>query len=279
MRFGLDLSQSHLDFPEVVRRVRLAESLGFDGIWLGDHFKPNFPGSRFEVGNYLEAWSTLAALATITSKVRLGVLVSGVTHRHPSVLAAQAATIDHISQGRLDFGLGAAWAQSEHFELGIPFPTAAERARRLEEAVTVVQLLLTGDGVDFEGRYYQLRNATYKPRPVQKPHPPIWIGGSGERYTIPLTARQANAWHAFGTVATLDRKSALLNRLSAEAGRDPSAILRATDLAIEEPCDAVRRKIGALVSIGFEYLIVTWPLGGSAVVEGFARDCMWGQVK
>ena len=129
MRFALDVSQNHLTSDEVLGRGRLAESWGFEGIWVGDHFKPNFPGLHFEVGNYLEAWSLLAALASTTTRVRRGVLVSGVTHRHPSVLAAQAATIDHISGGRLDLALGLAWARSEHDERGIPFHRPANEPR------------------------------------------------------------------------------------------------------------------------------------------------------
>ena len=278
MRFGLDLSQQHLDFDEILRRAKRAEFLGFEGVWVGDHFQPNFPGPRFEVGTYLEAWSLLAALAVSTTRIRMGVLVSAVTHRHPSVLAAQAATVDVLSGGRLDLGLGSGWAKTEHRMLGIPFPAAKERTEMLDEAVDVIRLLLTADNPNFEGRHYQLNGATYRPRPIQRPHPPIWIGGGGERSTIPIAARQADAWHTSGEPADLMRKSALLSTLAADAGRDPASIVRATDLAIADPWPAVRQRVDVLAQIGFSYLIVSWPAAGLARLEEFAEKFALGDL-
>lgn len=274
MRFGLDLSQSHLDFDEVLDRVLVAESLGFEGAWVGDHFMPNFPGPRFEVGTYLEAWSLLAGLATKTSSIRLGVLVSGVTHRYPAVLAAQAATIDHMSGGRLDIGLGCAWSKQEHERLGLPFPGAIERAQRLDEAVIVLQMLFTQDEARFEGVHYQLHGATYHPRPVQKPHPPIWIGGSGPKLTMPIVARRANGWHMAGTMSDLAKKSALLSELVAAEGRGSASIVRATDLSIEGAWEQVHAHIRGLHDLGFDYLIVCWPTEGRSRIRAFARECL-----
>jgi alkanesulfonate monooxygenase SsuD/methylene tetrahydromethanopterin reductase-like flavin-dependent oxidoreductase (luciferase family) len=176
VRFGLKTNQHQLDWPEMLTRVRLAEELGFDGALIFDHFRaldgnPNGP--------CMEAWTLLAALAAATERVRLGALVTGVTFRHPSVLAAEAVTVDHVSGGRLEIALGAASDEQEHHRLGIEFPGAAERTERLEEAAQVIRLLMTEDDVSFEGRYYRLDHATYRPRPVQRPHPPIWIGAGG----------------------------------------------------------------------------------------------------
>ena len=148
MRFGLDLAQQRMPWDELVSRVQFAEELGFDGAWGFDHFKPMYgegPGEMFE------GMTTLAALAGVTSRIRLGLLVTGVTYRHPSVFAAQAVTIDHASHGRLELSLGAAWFDEEHHELGIPFPSTSSRFDLLEDTLEIVQRLFTGDVVSYEG--------------------------------------------------------------------------------------------------------------------------------
>src|SRR6476469_8054484 len=182
LRFGIDVAQQRLSWDELVRRTQLGEDLGFDGAWGFDHFQPMYgdgPGETFE------GMTTLAALAGATSRIRLGLLVTGATYRHPSVFAAQAVTIDHASHGRLELSLGAAWFDKEHHELGIPFPSTSERFDLLEDALEIVQRLFTGDVVSYEGRVLSLRDAQLSPTPGQQPHPPIWIGGSGPRRTPP----------------------------------------------------------------------------------------------
>jgi len=136
----------------------------------------------------------------MTSRIRLGVLVTGITYRHPSILATEAITVDHISKGRLELGVGAAWHQPEHEALGIPFPPIKERAERLEEGVQVMRLLMTKDGASFSGRHYQLRRASYHPRPVQRPHPPIWIGAGGEHGNLLIPVIQENLQRCFQEV-------------------------------------------------------------------------------
>jgi F420-dependent oxidoreductase-like protein len=211
VRIGIDVSQHQLLWPELLDRVRLAEDAGFDGAWVFDHFKSLYGPSD---GPCFEAWALLAALAAATSRIRLGALVTGVTYRHPSVLAAEAVTVDHVSSGRLELGMGAAWFADEHEELGIDFPRPGERISRLDEALEVITRLMTEDGAAFDGRYFQLRKASYWPRPVQQPYPPVWVGGGGERRMMPLAARWADMWHGFGSVAALARKSRLLDRLA-----------------------------------------------------------------
>jgi F420-dependent oxidoreductase-like protein len=269
MRLGIDISQHQLTWDELLARVKFAEEAGFDGAWVFDHFKPLYgdPG-----GPCMEGWTLLAALAAHTSRIRLGSLVTGVTYRHPSILAAEAATVDHVSGGRLEFGIGAAWFEGEHKALGIPFPRAAERARRLEEAIRVSRLLWTEDGASFDGRYYRLSDATYRPRPVQKPHPPIWVGAGGRQLTLPIAGRQADVWHTFGGVAELKRKSEIVDRAAEEAGRDPSSILRATALSISEPWNEVRATAEAVAEAGFDYLTVSWPAEGRGRVEEFQTE-------
>jgi F420-dependent oxidoreductase-like protein len=268
MRFGLDVAQQRMPWDELVRRVRLAEDLGFDGMWGFDHFQPMYgegPGETFE------GMTTLAALAGMTSRIRLGLLVTGVTYRHPSVLAAQAVTIDHASHGRLELALGAAWYDKEHRELGIPFPPTGERFDLLEDALEIVTRLFTGDVVSYEGKRVSLHDAFLRPVPVQQPHPPIWIGGTGPTRTLPLAARFADVWHAFGTPNSLREASARLDTLAAEAGRDPASIMRAGSLSLDD-LETARRHAAKWRDAGFGYLVCGWPEAGDAQVEAFVRD-------
>lgn len=268
MRLGLDVAQHQLEWPELLRRVQFAEQLGFDGAWVFDHFKPLYgdPG-----GPCMEGWTLLAGLASHTTRIRLGALVTGMTYRHPSVLATEAVTVDHISHGRLELGLGAAWNEPEHREFGIPFPAIRERAERLEEGIEVMRTLMTRDKGSFKGRHYQLDHATFHPRPVQKPHPPIWIGASGEQLMLPIVARQADAWHAFGSAESMARKSKLLDQYAEQAGRNPKDILRSSSLSISESLDQARRKAERLADDGFGYLVVSWPAEGERKVEEFLK--------
>jgi alkanesulfonate monooxygenase SsuD/methylene tetrahydromethanopterin reductase-like flavin-dependent oxidoreductase (luciferase family) len=270
MRFGLDVAQQRMPFDEVVRRVKLAEELGFDGAWGFDHFEPMYgdgPGETFE------AMTTLAALAGQTSRIRLGVLVTGVTYRHPSVFAAQALTIDHASHGRLELSLGAAWHDKEHVELGIPFPTTSERFDLLEDALEIVTRLFTGEVVSYEGKRVSLRDAQMQPVPVQTPRPPIWIGGNGPKRTLPLVARFADVWHGFGSPNSLAETNRRIDELAIEAGREPSSIMRAGSLSLDD-LDTARKHAGKWRDAGYGYLVCGWPAAGDAQVEAFANEVM-----
>src|SRR3982074_302533 len=271
MRLGLDVAQHQLLWPELAERVQFAESAGFDGAWVFDHFTPLY-GDRN--GPCLEAWTLLAGLAAVTFRIRLGVLVTGISYRHPSILATEAITVAHISKGRLELGVGAAWHQPEHEALGIPFPPIKERAERLEEGVQVMRLLMTKDGASFSGRHYQLRRASYHPRPVQRPHPPIWIGAGGEQLMLPIVARQADAWHAFGSGDAMARKSRLLDQLAETAGRDPKLILRSASISLSRTWDQVRRRATQLRDAGFGYLVAEWPSEGKRRLEEFVETVM-----
>ena len=271
MRFGLDCSQHHQTWDAIVERVHYAEETGFDGAWVFDHFKPLYGESA---GPCFEAWTLLAALAARTDRIRLGALVTGVTYRHPSILATEAITVDHISHGRLECAIGASWFDQEHRELGIDFPPNGERARRLEEAVQVMKLLMTEDDVSFDGRYYQLDGATYRPRGVQEPHPPLWIGATGEQLMLPIVGRHADVWHGFGSVSELKRKAAIVERAAEDAGRDPSTITRSTALSLSEPWDEVRTTISGLRDAGFEYLTVSFPSEGKERLDEFVEKVM-----
>ena len=270
MRFGLDVAQQRMPWDEVVRRVHLAEDLGFDGAWGFDHFQPMYgegPGETFE------AMTTLAALAGATTRIRLGVLVAGVTYRHPSVFAAQALTIDHASHGRLELSLGAAWFDKEHDELGIPFPSTGERFDLLEDALEIVTRLFTGEVVTYDGHGVSLRDAQLRPTPVQRPHPPIWIGGSGPRRTLPLVARYADVWHTWGTPNSLREANQRLDQLAEEAGREPGSIMRASSISLDD-IDTARKHSSKWRDAGYGYLVCGWPDAGAGQVERFATQVM-----
>lgn len=271
MRIGVDVSQHHMSWPDVRQRVLFAEEAGFDGAWLFDHFTPLYGASE---GPCFEAWTLLAALAACTDRIRLGTLVTGVTYRHPSILATEAITVDHVSDGRLELSIGAAWFADEHHALGVDFPPAGERADRLEEATIVMRKLMTEDRATFEGRHYRLDGARYRPRPVQRPHPPIWVGAGGARRTIPIAARHADVWHSFGSVAEMGRKSEILDEHARRAGRDPASITRATNLSLSEPWDEIRATALGMRDIGVTYLVASWPAAGQARVEEFVARLM-----
>jgi F420-dependent oxidoreductase-like protein len=271
MKFGLDIAQHQLSWSELLHRAQVAEELGFDGAWVFDHFKPLYGDPN---GPCMEAYTLMAAIATSTSRIRIGAMVTGMTYRHPSILATEAVTIDHISNGRLELAVGAAWFKGEHDELGIEFPTVGTRAQRLEEGIEVIKLLMTQDNANYQGKHYHLTNAGYHPRPVQRPHPPIWIGASGEQLMMPIVARQADVWHHSGSVGEMVRKSKLLDQLAEKYGRDPASIRRAGSVGISESWESVRKRIDDLDKAGFFYLHVGWPGEGEERVREFAQEVM-----
>jgi len=270
MKFGLDIAQQRVPFDEVVSRVQFAEELGFDGAWGFDHLQPMYgegPGETFE------GMTTLAALSGVTSRIRLGLLVTGVTYRHPSVFAIEALTVDHASHGRLDLSFGAAWHDKEHHELGIPFPTTPERFDLLEDALEISTRLFTGEVVSYEGKRVSLKDAQVRPLPVQQPHPPIWIGGAGPKRTLPLVARYADVWHSWGSPNALQEANARIDELAVEAGRDPSSIARASSLSLDD-LDTARKHAAKWRDTGYAHLVCGWPEAGRAQIEAFARDVM-----
>lgn len=221
MRFSFwpNPSQSYTDVLELCQH---AEATGWDGIWYADHFMPNAEDTS---APWPEAWTTLSAIGARTERVRIGTLVSGNTYRHPAVLAKMAATLDHITNGRVVLGLGSGWQENEHTQYGLPFYTVNERLRRLDEACQVIQMLYNNAKSDFDGEFYQLQSASLEPKPVQQPLP-LLIGGGGEKVTLKITARYANEWNVWGDPAILRHKMAILDEHCAAIGRDPAEIQR-----------------------------------------------------
>lgn len=198
----------------------------FHSVWVSDHLIPVLPGLS-PAGPCLEAWTSVAAASQATDRLRLGVVATGVTLRQPAIIAKMAATIDHLSNGRLEFGLGTAWHGGEHAAYGIPFPSIKEREDMLEEAAQTIRMLFrAGAPVDFQGKHVQLRQAPFAPRCVQQPHVPIVIGGGGERRTLRTAARYGDIANVIGGAATARRKMAVLDQHCATAGRDPRDVTK-----------------------------------------------------
>src|SRR3989441_2388942 len=193
VRFGIQTPNQNTTWDDLLATWKEADALGFESAWVYDHFIPIFGNQD---GPCLEGWTALAALAAATQRIRVGVLVTGNTYRNPALLAKMATTVDHVSHGRLVLGIGAGWFERDHTAYGFPFGTPHERARKLEEALQVISKLWTQDHPSFAGKYYTLDHAPFAPTNVQKPHPPIVIGGQGEKWIVPLVARYADGWNA-----------------------------------------------------------------------------------
>ncbi|MHA2024654.1 MAG: LLM class F420-dependent oxidoreductase [Candidatus Thorarchaeota archaeon] len=206
------------DYKTIETITLNAEQLGYDSVWTCDHF---FRDQDAINKNSLEAWTLLTALATKTSKMQLGVMVTSNSYRHPSMLAKIAATLDMISDGRLILGIGAGWKKVEYLAYGYRFPPLKERMDRLEEALQVIRALWTEDRANFRGEYYQLNNAVFAPKPIQKPHPPILIGGHGEKRTLHMVAKYGNMSN-FSPWASekLERLIAVLKQHCKDLNRD-----------------------------------------------------------
>ena len=212
-------SQSYTDVLALAHHV---EQTGWDGLWYADHFMPNAEDTS---APWPEAWTTLSALAASVPRLTMGTLVSGNTYRHPAILAKMAATLDHISQGRAILGLGSGWQENEHTQYGLPFYTVPERLARLDEACHVIRKLFKDTKANFDGHYYQLKDATLEPKPVQDPLP-LLIGGGGEKVTLRITAEHADSWNVWGTVETLEHKMKILDQHCATLNRNPKDIHR-----------------------------------------------------
>lgn len=250
MRFGIFTSLTNTTWDDVLRLWRHIEASGWDAACVTDHFMPN---TKDRVGDALECWTTLAALAPLVPRLRIGTIVVGNTYRHPAVVAKMAATVDVVSGGRLILGLGAAWQENEHAAYGIPFYTVGERLARLDEACQVIKALWTQPKATFHGKFYSLSDAPLQPRPVQRPHPELMIGGGGEKVTLGIAARHADHWNVWGGPDILKRKGRILDERCAEVGRDQKSIVHSANMPmlitdrrdeVEALAAAVSRRMG-----------------------------------
>ena len=229
----------------------------FESGWTFDHFYPIFSDST---GPCMEGWITLTALAQATTRLRMGTLVTGIHYRHPAILANMATTLDIVSGGRLELGIGAGWNEEESGAYGIELGTPAQRSDRFEEACEVIVGLLTQETTIFKGRYYQLSDARNEPKPVQRPHPPICVGGSGERRTLRTAARFAQHWNFVGgTPEEFARKRDILHQHCEDLGRDPTGILLSSHVRFAGDAKATAEQAAALAEVGAELGIIYLP--------------------
>ncbi len=243
-RFGVHVGLQHTTTAELLPLYRHIEDLGFDWISVWDHFY-GATGDPTDA-DCLEAVAMHAALACATSRVRCGALVYSVGYRHPAVLAKAITTIDQLSGGRAEMGLGAGWAQVEYAAYGMPFPAAGVRLDQLEEAAQIVRGLLHDEVTTFDGTYFRVTEARNEPRPVQ-PRLPIWIGGQGEKRTLRVAARFADGWNApFVAPEQFAAKREILHRHCAAVGRDPGDIRCAVNLGLAWTEESLRDQFGAL---------------------------------
>jgi F420-dependent oxidoreductase-like protein len=225
--------------------VTRAENIGFDSFWVMDHFHQiQFVGRPEEP--MLEGWTIISMLAGITTKIKLGTLVTGIIYRYPSVLAKVAATLDVLSKGRLYMGIGAGWNEQESLAYGISFPSNQERMLMLEDAIQIIRKMWTEEPyASFNGKYYQIRNAYCNPKPIQKPSPPILVGGSGERKTLKIVAKHADACNLFGSPETVRKKLDILKEHCKTVGRDYDSILKTKlgAIIIDDNSDMVKNRV------------------------------------
>lgn len=258
IRVGIVTSSRH-PFPEIADRWREAEELGFDTVWVTDHFiTGNEPGE--DQKPIYEAWTLIAALAMVTERIRFGVMVTGNTYRNPALLLKEAVTVDHISNGRLEFGVGAGWWEREHEAYGYPFPPPRELVDRFEEALEIFTRLQEQDRADFEGNYYWLKDAPFEPKPIQTPRIPLVVGASGPRM-LGVTAKYADIWNTRAPVAEAGARSRTLDEKCRAIGRDPGEIMRSV-WPQQHPWDSIDNVNSVIESYraeGFSDFVFSWP--------------------
>lgn len=256
IRFGFKTAQQHSTYEEILAVWKEADEIpALEHGWLFDHLNPidNDEG----IGRCFEGWTMLTALAAQTTRLRLGLLTGCNTYRDPALHAQIAATADVISGGRIDFGDGAGWNEFEHRSRNVELPKPGKRLRMLDEAVTIAKRLWTEESVDFDGTYYQLHGARLDPKPVQKPHPPVLIGGSGEQLTLKIVAKQADIWnYSGGDIETFRHKVDVLKRHCDEVGRDFGEIELSAQRHVDfDDLDASIRDAQAFLDAGVTHMV------------------------
>lgn len=279
LTFGIKTAPQHTTYEAILQVWQQADAHpAFAHAWLFDHYAPIHGDVS---GPCLEGWTTLAALAAATSRIRLGLMVTGNTYRHPAVLASIAATVDIIANGRLDIGIGAGWNEYEHGSMGIPLYAPGERIRRLDESCQILKQLFTQELTTFDGRYYQLKAARREPKPVQKPHPPFVIGGSGEQLTLRVVAKHANIWNfVAGPVEEFKRKVGILQAHCAAVGRDFDTITLSTQVRVDyADLSSARERTQSFIDAGATHFVYTLSYPYPADIVARLADEVVGRVQ
>jgi F420-dependent oxidoreductase-like protein len=248
VRFGIYFDY-YLDFAKLKLRVLEAEALGYHSVWIMDHLI--WKGNQLpfnEKGSVLESWTILSALASLTRKIRLGTLVLCNSYRNPTLLAKMASTLDNISNGRLELGMGAGWHKEEYVAYGFPFPEVKHRIMQLREALIIIKKMWAEKKPSFQGRYYNIKGAICEPKPLQKPHPPLWIGGAGEKLMLKVVAELADGYNVGVSPQDFGRKMRILKKYCKRVNRDFNAIQKSWvgEVIVDEDEDTLARKIEAL---------------------------------
>jgi F420-dependent oxidoreductase-like protein len=274
IRVGLKLIPQLRELDDLRGVWAVADDAGFDHCWVYDHLLA--VAGAPEEGDVFDGWTLVAAMAASTSRVRIGTLVAGNTYRHPGVLAKIAVTVDHLSGGRLELGLGAGWNEREHAMLGLDFGTAGERVARLDESCRVLKQLWTEERSTFSGSFYRLDDAVANPKPLQRPHPPLWIGGRGERKLLRVVARHADVWNTPAVDVDEDvRLLGVLDRYCDEIGRDPAEIRRTIQLYYRGDADDVVARAERYAAAGFsEFVLAVYAEPPVAAAEAIAADVL-----
>ncbi|TME26558.1 MAG: LLM class flavin-dependent oxidoreductase [Chloroflexi bacterium] len=252
LRFGLKFSQQVHPIDVHIDVWRIADDAGFDHIWPFDHLIALGPDPAAPI---FDGWTALGAMAVITKRARMGLNVTGNLYRHPGLMAKIAVTVDHLSHGRLEFGIGTGWNEPEFRMHGLPFPSAGDRVRMLDESLRAMKLLWSVPRATYKGRFYQLADTIAEPKPLQRPHPPIWIGAKGPRM-LRLTARHADVWNSnargFDDAIAASR---YLDEACGKCDRDPATLRRSMNV-IFDGADETIRKADAAVKAGFTEILV-----------------------
>jgi F420-dependent oxidoreductase-like protein len=276
LQFGI-IRNNILSWDETIAQWQRFEAAGFDSCWTVDHFqRPSDPA-----GPHLDSWTILGAVAARTERIRLGVLVTCNTFRNPGLLAKQAVSVDHISHGRLEFGLGAGWFEEEHVRFGIRFPPGPERVAQFKESVELIDLLMRQDVTTYNGRFYQLEEAPFRPGPVQQPRPPFTLGAHGPRM-LAIAARYADRWNSYGSLEEMQARNDELDRACGAIGRDPNEIIRSLyghpSALVADPWsshDAFRANVDHFRAAGINEFILEPPKAGQwEMMESIACDLL-----
>jgi alkanesulfonate monooxygenase SsuD/methylene tetrahydromethanopterin reductase-like flavin-dependent oxidoreductase (luciferase family) len=302
--FGVYVPQAGVDYDDWVRRARHLEDLGLDALWLGDHLS----ASAVREPPAFESWTLATALLMQTTRLRIGHLVLCSTFRHPAVLGKMATTLDVVSGGRFNFGVGSGSSEPEHQQTGIPWGRLAYRSELLEDTLEIVSRMFTGAPTTYAGKHFQVTDLPNLPPPVQQPRPPVYVGGIGERWTLPLVARFADVWNVpFRALGELRRKQAVLDAECSRIGRDPRTVRRSLeavtvvardevmlarataiaeqrypgpqwglhDAGLVGTPDAVVQRLGELIELGFtEFVFFPYDRDDPSVLEILASDVL-----